>query len=44
MPFAMIDTALISGICVNIKKSMSRFADDYVSFGIDLAAGKKRLP
>ncbi|MCF7506098.1 hypothetical protein [Vibrio sp. L3-7] len=30
----MTDTALVGGICVDIKKSMSRFADAYGQFRV----------
>ncbi|WP_208600114.1 hypothetical protein, partial [Vibrio toranzoniae] len=36
IPLRMTDTALVGGICVDIRKSMSRFVDAYVICGMSL--------
>ncbi|OEE85009.1 hypothetical protein OAI_18815 [Vibrio cyclitrophicus FF160] len=36
----MTDTALVGGICVDIKKSMSRFADAYTVLAANAQATK----
>lgn len=38
----MTDTALVGGICVDIRKSMSRFVDAYSGVITDIS--KKKLP